>query len=307
MKKKNKKNSIIKKELTQGAIIITLLLLILVTYVIFYTNNKEKNKNNINKFNDKSSNYLYILKDNSFVKVTKDNDNTIPKEYNGKYNCINDNCDIYENSLFSPIYDDKYIVLKENDKIFIYDYRLENVVSNYYDEITYKKDDYFIVKENNLYGLINLSGNSLIPQDYEEIDIDNIYNNLVKVKLNNKYGIYDIKNNKLLINTEYDNISITDNNYFNVSKDNLWFIIDKDNNTITNSYKYTYAFNKGFLAVDDNNIKILKYNLEEELLNDNIIEFTTDYKISRKSSIITITIIDKIYEYEINRNNLIIK
>ena len=229
------------------------------------------------------------------------------KKVIGKYNCKLDDCDIYENAIFNPIYDNKFIVLKENNKVFIYDYRLNIITSEYYDEIIDKKDNYFIVKLNNHTCLIDIEGNNLIPCDYDEIIINNKYNNLVKVKLNDKYGIYDIKNNLLLIDTLYEDLDITDINYYKVYKDNLWYVIDKNNNIITNGYSYIYPFNKGFIALIDNKLEILKYSLNEELLNDTIIEVQdNNYKISLNNSILTIET-DKVYEYEVNRNILKIK
>ena len=70
----------------------------------------------------------------------------------------------------------------------------------------------------------------------------------------------------------YEDLDITDINYYKVYKDNLWYVIDKNNNVITNGYSYIYPFNKGFIALIDNKLEILKYSLNEELLNDTIIE-----------------------------------
>ena len=305
--KKKKDEGIIKKETIGGIIIISLLLLVLITYMMFYMNNKNKHKTNTDKFIDKSSNLIYVMDDNTFIKVDKINNEIDTKKVIGKYNCKLDDCDIYENTIFNPIYDNKFIVLKENNKVFIYDYRLNIITSEYYDEIIDKKDNYFIVKSNNHTCLIDIEGNNLIPCDYDEVIINSKYNNLVKVKLNDKYGIYDIKNNLLLIDTLYEDLDITDINYYKVYKDNLWYVIDKNNNVITNGYSYIYPFNKGFVALIDNKLEILKYSLNEELLNDTIIEVhDNNYKISLNNSILTIET-DKVYEYEVNRNILKVK
>lgn len=306
MKQKRKKDKgIIKKETIGGIIIISLLLLVLITYMIFYINNKGKHKINTSKFTDKSSNLIYVMDDNTFVKVDKTNNEIDLKHVVGKYNCKQDDCDIYENTIFNPIYDNKFIVLKENNKVFIYDYRLNIITSDYYDEIIEKEENYFIVSSNNHECLIDIEGNNLIPCDYDEISIDSKFNNLIKIKLNDKYGIYDIKNNILLIDTMYDDLEITDMNYYKICKDNLWYVIDKNNNIITNGYSYIYPFNKGFIAEVDRKLKIFKYSLEEELLNENSIDLNDDnnYKVTLKNSILTIET-DKVYEYEVNRNIL---
>ena len=57
----------------------------------------------------------------------------------------------------------------------------------------------------------------------------------------------------------------------------------------------------------DNKLEILKYSLNEELLNDTIIKVQdNNYKISLNNSILTIET-DKVYEYEVNRNILKVK
>ena len=95
--KKKKYEGIIKKETIGGIIIISLLLLVLITYMMFYMNNKNKYKTNTDKFIDKSSNLIYVMDDNTFIKIDKTNSEIDTKKVIGKYNCKLDDCDIYEN------------------------------------------------------------------------------------------------------------------------------------------------------------------------------------------------------------------
>jgi len=293
-----------KKEALGGVIIIVLLILVLVTYLTFYNYRKE-NKKEI-PLDDNSKATIYIFKDNSILKVEDYSKVANTNEVVGKYDCKNDDCDIYENNLINPIYDNKYIILKENNEIFIYNYVKDKKVSKNYSNIIDRKDNYLLVEKDYKYGLIDIEGKQYIDTIYDEIDV-NVYNNLTKVKIDNLYGIFNIKENKKIIDTKYNKINISDTKYYSVYKDNLWYIIDSNDNIVTNGYEYTFAFNKGYIAKIENNIKILKYNTEEEFLNEEVIEVNSEYEITRKSSIITINTSDKTYEYDINRNNLIIK
>jgi len=306
-----------KKDLLGGLIIVVLLLLVLVTYMSFYNyRNKEENtiKDIENKIEDNSLTMINIYEDYTTFKVEDRASIDNSKVIIGSYNCKDDDCSVYASNLFDSLYDDRFVVLKENKKVFVYDFTLNKVVSNLYDDIIYKFNDYFIVKDNNKSGIISKSGVELVSTSYDEILYNNIYDSYIKVKNNNLYGILDLDNGNVIIDTKYEDINVSDSKYYSVLKDGLWYVIDNQENIITNGYGYTFAFNKGFIALIDNSLQILKYNKEtNEQLNANIMPISKEdgYKISRNGSTITIEMDneDNIvkYEYNINRNNLISK
>lgn len=293
-----------KKEALGGLIIIVLLILVLVTYLTFYNYRKE-NKKEI-PLNDNSTATIYIYNDNSILKVEDLSKVTDTKNVVGEYNCKYDDCDILETNLINPIYDNKYIILKENSEVFIYNFTTEKIVSDKYSNLINRKNNHLLVEKNNKYGLIDIEGEKLIDTIYDEIDLD-MYNNITKVKLNNLYGVYDVKEMKEIIKPKYENINISDSKYYSVKKDDGWYVIDNNDTLITNGYTYTFAFNKGFIAQIENNLHILKYTNEEELLYEEVIPIEDNFEVSRNSSIITININEKKYEYDINRNSLINK
>jgi len=309
-KKKSKKTELKdKKDLLGGLIIIVLLLLVLVTYIICYQY-KKKNKDEI-EIKDNSLSIINIYDDYTTSKDNEENiDNT--KKIISKYNCKYDDCDIYLNNTYDSVYEEKYIILFENNKVFIYDFIDNKIVSELYDNIITKLENSFIVKNDNKYGIMNNEGIELTEVIYDEIDFDNIYYDKVKIKNNDLYGIFDIKNNNVIIEPKYENINIDSDNNYSILKDNLWYVIDNNENILTNGYNYTFGFNKGFIALIDNNLQILNYNKEENsLLNETSIpvyDIEKGYKIERKSSVINIEIINNEeiikYEYNINRNNL---
>lgn len=304
-----------KKDLLGGLIIIVLLILVLVTYMTFY-NYKKEEENNIkeNKIEDNSLTMINIYDDYTTLKVDNKDNIDITKTIIGTYNCKDDDCNVYASNLFDSLYDDRYVIIKENKKVFVYDFTLNKVVSNLYDDIAYRLNNYYIVKNDWKYGIISISGLEIVESNYDEILYNDLYDSYIKVKNNNLYGIIDLDNGNVIIDTKYEDISVNDSKYYSVLKEGLWYVIDKEENIITSGYEYAFAFNKGFIALIDNNLQILKYNKDtNEQLNENIITVygKDTYSIKRNGSSITIQInndgnIIK-YEYNVNRNNLISK
>lgn len=284
------------KEVLGGVIIATLLILILVTYLICYNLNKN-DKEKDDEIDIKYSSVIYILTDNTIKKTDFNSDKLYKDKIKGKYKCNSDSCDIYENDVINPIYDDRYILIKENDKVYIYDF-IDDKKSNGYDDILSLLDSYLLVEQNGKQLLLDLAGVEVTAL-YDKIDF--VYNNLVRILNNEMYGIYDIKNNKLLIDTIYSYIDITDNNYFTVKEDDMYYVIDKDNNIVSDKYEYIFAFNKGYIAKIDNKLKIFRYS-DGSKLHDMEIDIIDTFDISKDSNMITI-VTDKKYLYDVNRND----
>ena len=299
-----------KKDLLGGVIIISLLLLVLVTYMTFYNYNKDEEK-----LKEESK-----LKDNSLVMINVYDDYTTSKIMNkeninndkvliGSYNCKSDNCEVIEKDIF----DKRYIILKENDKMFIYDFTIGKIMSNYYDEISFEVNDkYYITKLENKYGIISKTGVEIIGHNYDEIFSDSVYDSYIKVKNGKLYGIIDLDNGSIVIDTKYEDIKVSDSKYFSVLKDGLWYVIDNEENIITNGYEDVFAFSKGFIALIDENLNFLKYNKEEnEMLISDVIPIYDDYEIKRDGSTIDINVRNQDvmlkYEYIVNRNKLMNK
>lgn len=304
-----------KKDLLGGLIIIVLLLLVLVTYMSFYNYKKEENKSiDEGKIEDNSLTMINIYEDYTTLKVEDKASIDNTKMVIGSYNCKDDDCNVYESNLFDSLYDEKYVLIKENNKVFVYDFKLNKIVSNLYDDVIDTLNDYLIVKNDYKTGIISKSGLEIVSPVYDEILYNDMYDSYVKIKNNNSYGVLDLDNGNIVIDTKYEDINISDSKYYSVLKDELWYVIDNQENIITNGYTYTFAFNKGFIALIDNNLQILKYNNEtNEQLNSNVMTIYKEdgYKISRNGSVITIEIDNEEntikYEYNINRNNLINK
>lgn len=102
-------------------------------------------------------------------------------------------------------------------------------------------DDKCIVKSGDSYGVINKDLEMVVPYEYEKIEIfpyviDEfepcfVNEEYLKVKLNNKYGLVDMKNNKIL-ECEYDDITNLEDNLFSLLKDNVYSYVKIENNNV---------------------------------------------------------------------------
>lgn len=94
----------------------------------------------------------------------------------------------------------------------------------------------FLVEESGKKYIIDDNLNNIIDTsrfDKNELEIDSIENNRVRVKKNNKYGITDLNGN-IIIEPEYETISIqtTKKGYFSIEKDNKYGVMDLNGNEI---------------------------------------------------------------------------
>lgn len=304
-----------KKDLLGGLIIFVLLLLVLVTYISFYKIKKDENKElNINDIEDTSLAVINIYDDFTFAKAENKDDIDSTKSIIRTYNCKKDDCMVYVSDSFNTLYDNRFIILNEMEKVFIYDFSLDKVVSNLYDEFVSVYEDYYVVKSESKYGLISKSGVEVVSADYDLLDFDKKYESYIKVFKDDLYGVLDLDNGNLVIDTKYKDINICDTKYFSILKDGLWYVIDKNENVLTKGYEYVFGFNKGYISLKDNSLQFLKYNKEnEELLNENVIYLyeNSEFDIKKNSSYISIEVNNgeekNKYQYNISRNNLINK
>lgn len=300
-----------KKDLLGGVIIIALLLLVLVTYMTFYNYNKQEEKNKEEqKLKDNSLNMINIYDDYSYLKVETKDKIDGSKILVGSYNCKADDCEVYKENIF----EEKYIVLKENEDVFIYDFTTNKIVSNLYDDFSAElKDNYYITVKDGKYGVISKTGVEIITTSYDEIYNNDTYDSSVKIRNSKLYGVIDLDNGSVILEPKYENIKLTDSKYYSILKNDLWYVIDTNGNILTNGYEYTYAFSKGFIALIDDSLKFFKYSTDEELLVDNSIPIydKNAFDISRSGSTISISVKNQDaiikYQYIINRNSLVNK
>lgn len=189
------------------------------------------------------------------------------------------------------IKDKGYAFLKEQDKYGIWNIALgRETVSCVYDSVsTVSTKDYYIVKSNLKWGVINSQGTTVVPINYEYIgvaidcDYCQVAKNIEyqdgyvtktyqyippKVIKNGKWGIYDMKNNKQIVPCDYEYIGFPSEGLitFNVNGNvtglmpgkvngGKWGYLDiLGNIVIKPEYDDVYAFKDGVAQVTKNNV-----------------------------------------------------
>lgn len=93
-----------------------------------------------------------------------------------------------------------------------------------YDEIQPFVKEMAIVREKDMYGVINSKGNVMIPLQYQKIDIDTA-TLLLRVQSNGKWGVLN-KANRTIVSTQYDTVRVQRYGMFTVRKDTAWQLLD---------------------------------------------------------------------------------
>ena len=133
--------------------------------------------------------------------------------------------------------DDAYIVASKNGRYALYKNK-ENLTENKYIDIYYNNGtNTFTVQKNKSFGLIDLSGNILIPEKYQELMVVGIY---VKASLDDVDYTFDLNGNEVE-NSKYASLEETTTGRFYISIDDnyKYGILDKDKNVVVeNEYDY---------------------------------------------------------------------
>lgn len=167
---------------------------------------------------------------------------------------------------------DKYIV-KENEEYKIIDKDKNTILDTGFDEIVGMNGDNITIIKNNKYGVITVTGEEKIENQYEELKY--AFADYYIAKQDGKYGIINL-NNEILLNIEYDNISYRNEEIIEAEKEGeieteifdsnlnlkLTGIISEVNNTkgyikvrVGNEYKYY-----NFKFEEKTNIEVLTGN-----------------------------------------------
>lgn len=138
-----------------------------------------------------------------------------------KYDCGHLDCPLYKSEI-----EDDYALLKDSDKLILYQYRTGDIISEDYEEYIFLSSSYFIVKKNDLYGVINNSNDLIVNLEYQKLGlIVNGYltgynsSQLLALKDDN-YGIISYKTGSIIEEFKYTSNDI----------DTLLDIIKQENN-----------------------------------------------------------------------------
>lgn len=210
--------------------------------------------------------YFYDCHGNICTSTTKQTN------YYNKILCENNICpyitDIINNNL----------VLKTEDKAWIYNYIDDKIVNNQYRNYIYIGNDLFIVTDNNFKrGIINLSNETIVKPTYEYIADYN--NGFISYKQNDLYGI-DTPEEINKVAAEFEDIILINDKLYAGIKDNQYkiYFYDKTNNQNDLTYNYIYVYTDVILVSNNNKIDILTTDLNSTLLMkiDTFYKYTTE-------------------------------
>ena len=143
----------------------------------------------------------------------------------------------------------------------------------------------FAVKKDNKYGLIDNTGNEIVPLQYDHFHYAN--NELVAVQKGNKWGLID-NAGKEIVPLQYDNFHYANNELVAVKKGNKWGLIDNAGKEIVPlQYDHIGDGNNGLLAVEKGNKWGVVDNAGQEIvpLQYDFAESIGDLSIARKGNI----------------------
>ena len=248
---------------------------------LFYSN--VDNVLNVYIFDGKSFNLDYSINDVSYVKPI-----------------VNDNCIMGFTSF-------------DNNTLYLYDLENDgiNVLNNatlmadkFVNNVYYSNNSKYIVVENKdeLYGVVNINGETIIDYKYKDIISLNNDNFIVKTK-KDKYGIIDI-NGKSVVTDKYDGIIPFDDNYiFIKGKKMALFNSEYDNVT---GFKMSYNDLLGFNYRSDMSVNL--YNVGDKIIVVNNYHedlYKRDYQYHEMYVIEKNKIVDTITQVGFNNDNVI--
>lgn len=147
-------------------------------------------------------NYYYVKKNGKWGLVNKSNELL-----------LSFNFEFISNAVDKSLSDNLNYIVVQNGKFGKYNSNGQEIFPCIYDGITtwveYGPDGHY-VRIGNKYGLIDSSGNIVIPVEYEKID-DIYKSGLSLVYKSSKIGVFDSKNKNLLLPLIYDSIFISYN------------------------------------------------------------------------------------------------
>ena len=217
-----------------------------------------------------SRDYAVVMKDGYYGVINKKGETVVPFEYH--------------NMLYCGLYDDNYIIVHKYLKRGVINLKNEIVIPIKYDYIFQYGPNIFRVKVGKKYGLVNDKDETVVPIIYDSIDRMGYNSGIYKLKLDNKYGLFNIngKNTGLI----YDYIVRTGDKLIRVQLDDKWGFLNQNfEEVIPAIYERAWDFEDSFALVkEDGEWYFLFYMSEEERQKkkEEMKEYSWLYKLSNK-------------------------
>lgn len=181
----------------------------------------------------------------------------------GYYNrllCENDECPFVK-----EINDEYNVILSNNEYSWIYNYYEDKVVNNNYDDYHYLGNGlYNVTNDKGLQGIINLDNQVIVEVLYE--DILEFKDNLFVYKENDKYGIKGVGDVYSDILPQYQLATLINDKYFAYLEDNRYNIVSYESMQMVRTYDYLLSIKDMIIVADDGCIDILDSDLNSKLI-----------------------------------------
>lgn len=202
-----------------------------------------------------------------------DLDRTIVQDFSNHWLLIDDAGQIIDSlgyTDYKAYTKDGYCPVSRNDQWGLMDKAGQEIIAPRYGSLKVFGDK-CIVKANDKYGVVSLTNETLMPFDYDRIEVND--DNIIRAKADGQYAFYDIHSFKKLSPT-YLNISkMEDGHYHSKTPDGKYviynnkfdelteLIVDKLEYASNNLWKYRVNKKWGLVDVDGNRITEPDYDL----------------------------------------------
>lgn len=165
---------------------------------------------------------------------------------------------------------DVYLIASQNGRYALYKNK-DNLTDYKYIDMNYNPaSDTITVQKNKSFGLINLSGEVIVPAEYDELIVVGIY---IKVSKDGTNYTYDL-NGKLNEKPRFASLQLTSTGkyYISINEDYRYGIADKDRNVvIPNEYDYIYETETTglLIATLEDDVTIYSGNAKEIISAEN--------------------------------------
>lgn len=233
----------------------------------------------------------YISKNNKLVAPfiyengAMEKDGVIVVKKNNKIGVINLESDTVLDFNYDAIYYDynKNFIVKDNNKYYSVNKDEKKEIDASWLGIA--KDNHIFYEKDGKFGIMKLDGKKITENYYDELSMN--YNNLIIAKIQNKYGLIN-NTGETIIPFKYDYITPISEYFFEAGIDEISRIeiLDYDGKSILNdNFDFLLGINKSYLIVEKFNSKMIfnrLLNSFEEI--DELISYNNDLLAYRKKN-----------------------
>lgn len=217
-----------------------------------------------------SRDYAVVMKDGYYGIINKKGETIVPFEYH--------------NMLYCGLYDDNYIIVHKYLKRGVINLKNEIVIPIKYDHIFQYDTNIFRVKVGKKYGLVNDKDETVVPIIYDSIDRMGYNSGIYRLRLDNKYALYNIKGKETGI--VYDYVVSSGDELIRVQIDGKWGFVNQNfEEIIPVIYERAWDFEDNFALVkEDGEWYFLFYMSEEDKIEqkEKMKEYSWLYRLSNK-------------------------